>query len=65
MFHNNAGASPAWYLAEVRARRQGDAAWTAFPCARWLAVHEDDGSGAGGGRCMCLVGWLSSTALTC
>lgn len=52
VFHNNAGASPAWFLEEVRVRRQGggDARWTRFPCGRWLAVHQDDGwvpAGAG------------------
>jgi hypothetical protein len=43
VFHNNAGPSPDWFLQEVRVRPAGAHSWTVFPCARWLAVHQDDG----------------------
>lgn len=43
VYHSNAGAHPAWFLEEVRVRRQDDPRWTIFPCNRWLAVHQDDG----------------------
>lgn len=44
VFHNNAGATPEWFLDSVRVRRQSDdGRWTVFPCSRWLAVNEDDG----------------------
>ena len=42
VYHNNGGPSPAWFLEEVRVRRQGGHRWTHFPCRRWLAVDQDD-----------------------
>ena len=52
MYHDNSGASPGWFLEEVRIRRRGEGAstrahaadkWTVFPCGRWLAADQDDG----------------------
>ena len=44
VYHDNTGASPSWYLEELRVRRAGSSGeWTVFPCQRWLAVDEEDG----------------------
>jgi hypothetical protein len=43
--HDNSGGGPGWFLADVRIARENPPTqeWV-FPCQRWLARDEDDGS---------------------
>jgi lipoxygenase homology domain-containing protein 1 len=43
--HDNSGSGPGWFLDNVRVARENPPIqeWT-FPCGRWLARDEDDGS---------------------
>ena len=46
--HDNKGMTPGWHLDKVEVRRlkdDGESSTTyTFPCKRWLAKDEDDGS---------------------
>lgn len=46
--HDNKGVTPGWHLDKVEVRRlkeDGETSTTySFPCKRWLAKDEDDGS---------------------
>lgn len=46
--HNNKGITAGWHLDKVEVRRLNDDGETStsytFPCGRWLAKDEDDGS---------------------
>ena len=46
--HDNKGMTPGWHLDKVEVRRLKDDGETSttytFPCKRWLAKDEDDGS---------------------
>ncbi|MGW7042201.1 PLAT/LH2 domain-containing protein [Streptomyces avermitilis] len=40
--HDNSGSRPGWFLDRITIRDEDSDKECAFPCARWLAVDEDD-----------------------
>ena len=43
LWHNNAGASPGWFLSRVTIKDVNTSTAYYFNCCRWLAVERDDG----------------------